>query len=138
MGYEDHKTDDQVATRRGPGGAAPGAGGPADLLVEVLAPGLHPAPAVRPAGPEDLLQDRLPRPRPADRGLRRAARGPRATPGAALLDPLLRRQAAAKKGEVVRLLLRATARARQGGLIGDKPTAAIDATGMESRHTSRY
>ena len=29
-------------------------------------------------------------------------------------------------------------RAQAGGLIGDKPTAAIDATGLESRHTSRY
>ena len=27
---------------------------------------------------------------------------------------------------------------QEGGLIGAKPTAAIDATGMESRHTSRY
>src|SRR5262249_10278882 len=29
-------------------------------------------------------------------------------------------------------------RARGGGLIGGKPTAAADATGLESRHTSRY
>jgi hypothetical protein len=29
-------------------------------------------------------------------------------------------------------------RAQQSGLIGDKPEAAVDATGMESRHTSRY
>ena len=56
----------------------------------------------------------------------------------ALLDPLLRRQAAAKKGEFVVLLFRATVRAQEGGLIGAKPTAAVDATGMESRHTSRY
>src|SRR5262249_38262698 len=58
--------------------------------------------------------------------------------GAALLDPLLRRQAAVKKGEFVLLLYQATARARGRGLIGGKPTAAVDATGLESRHTSRY
>jgi DDE family transposase len=29
-------------------------------------------------------------------------------------------------------------RAVEGGLIGDKPEAAVDATGLESRHTSRY
>jgi hypothetical protein len=34
--------------------------------------------------------------------------------------------------------LQATVRAEEGGLIPDKPTAALDATGMESRHTSRY
>ena len=28
--------------------------------------------------------------------------------------------------------------AREGGLIGPEPTAAVDATGLESRHTSRY
>ena len=37
MVYEHHQTDDQVATRRGPRGAAPGPGDPARLLVEVLA-----------------------------------------------------------------------------------------------------
>jgi hypothetical protein len=29
-------------------------------------------------------------------------------------------------------------RAKQGGLIGERPEAAVDATGLESRHTSRY
>lgn len=47
-------------------------------------------------------------------------------------------RAAAKKGEVVVLLLGATASAAGRGLIGDKPTVAVDATGLESRHTSRY
>jgi len=32
----------------------------------------------------------------------------------------------------------ATTSAVDRGLIGDKPTAAVDGTGMESRHTSRY
>ena len=34
--------------------------------------------------------------------------------------------------------MRATARAQESGLIGAKPTAAVDATGLESRYTSRY
>ena len=34
--------------------------------------------------------------------------------------------------------MRATTSARDRGLIGQKPTAAVDGTGMESRHTSRY
>ena len=110
MVYEHHQTDDQVAAGRGPRGAAPGPGGPARLLVQVLPKGLHPAPALRPVGAEDLPQDRLPRRRPDARGLRRAARGPRPGRAAPLLDPLLRRQAATKKGEFVVLLFRATAR----------------------------
>lgn len=32
----------------------------------------------------------------------------------------------------------ATVRAQDGGLIGAKPEAAIDATGLDSQHTSRY
>ena len=32
----------------------------------------------------------------------------------------------------------ATTSATDRGLIGDRPTAAIDGTGLESRHTSRY
>jgi Transposase DDE domain len=51
---------------------------------------------------------------------------------------VLRGRPAAKKGEVVCLLFRATTRAKESGLIGEKPTAAVDATGLESRHTSRY
>src|SRR5215470_535826 len=138
MCHDYYTTDDQIAAGCGPGGAAPRSRGPARLLVQVLAQGLHPAPAVCPAGPEDLLQDRLPRPRPVAPGLRRAARGTPFGRRPALLHPVLRGQAAVKKGEVVLLLFQATARAEQGGLIGAKPEAAIDATGLESRHTSQY
>jgi len=51
---------------------------------------------------------------------------------------VLRGRSAAKKGEVVVLLLCATTSAVDRGLIGDRPTAAVDGTGLESRHTSRY
>jgi hypothetical protein len=51
---------------------------------------------------------------------------------------VLRGRPAAKKGEAVVLLLRATTSATDRGLIGEKPTAAVDGTGLESRHTSRY
>src|SRR5215831_758141 len=134
--YDTHH--DQIAAGRRPRSSAAGPGGPAGLFLEVLAARLHPAPALRPAGPEDLLQDRLPRPRRPAPGLRRVARRPRAGQAAALLHPLLRRRAALKKGEVVLLLFQATVRAQGRGLIGDKPEAAVDATGLESRHTSRY
>jgi hypothetical protein len=41
------------------------------------------------------------------------------------------------EGEVVASSSRPS-RAQQGGLIGAKPGAAIDATGLESRHTAQY
>src|SRR6516165_4689167 len=120
----DHTNHDQVAACRGAAGTAPGPGEPARLLLEVLPQGLYPAPALRLPGPEDLLQDRLPRRRRPARRLPRAARRPRPARGPALLHPLLRRRPAAKKGEVVCLLLRATARAQEGGLISARPEAA--------------
>src|SRR6185369_3315412 len=43
-----------------------------------------------------------------------------------------------KKGAVVFLLLQATVRALDSGLINERPEAAIDATGLESQHTSSY
>jgi Transposase DDE domain len=51
---------------------------------------------------------------------------------------VLRRGAAPQKGEFVVLLFRAATSAADRGLIGEKPTAAVDGTGLESRHTSRY
>src|SRR3954466_951201 len=108
MCHDYYTTDDQIAAGGGPGGPAPRGRGPARLLVQVLPQGLHPAPAVRPAGPEDLLQDRLPRRRRAAGRLLRAARRPPPGQGPALLHPLLRREAALKKGEFVLLLFQAT------------------------------
>lgn len=64
--------------------------------------------------------------------------GPRPGQGPPLVHPLLRRAAALRKGDFVLLLFQATARAKQGGLIGDKLEAAIDATSLENRHTSQY
>src|SRR5215831_13659064 len=138
MWHEDPIPDDQVASGRCPGGAAVGPRGFAGLFRRAQPQGLHPTPALRHPGPQDVLQDRLPRRRPAPGRLRRAARRPGAGQGASLLHLVLRGQAAAKKGEVVLLLAQATVRAAQGGLIGGQPTAAVDATGLDSRHTSRY
>lgn len=51
---------------------------------------------------------------------------------------MLCRPKAAKRGAFDGLLLRATTSAVERGLVGDKPTVAVDATGLDSRHTSRY
>jgi hypothetical protein len=42
------------------------------------------------------------------------------------------------RSDFVALLVCATAPATDRGLIGDKPPAAVDGTGLESRHRSRY
>src|SRR5436190_18657806 len=128
MGYEDPNPHEQVPAGRGPGGARARPGGPPGLHLGPQPEGLHRPPAVRRPGPQDVLQDRLPGHHPAPDGLRRPPEGPRAGEGAPLLDPLLRGRAAAKKGEAVSLLYRATMAASDRGLIGDEPTAAVDGT----------
>src|SRR3954467_12677186 len=120
MWYEDPSPDDQVPTGRSPRSLTSGPGCPARVLRGPQPQGLHPAPAVRHPRPQDVPEDRLPRRRRAPQGLLRPAPRPRAGRGAALLDPVLRRTAD-KKGEALLLLLSATARAKEAGLIGEKP-----------------
>src|SRR5947209_9017227 len=139
MWHEDTLPDDQIPAGRGPGGPAPGPAGVAGLLRSDQPQGLHPTPVVRHPVPHDLHQYGLPRRRPVPHRLQRDPRRPRAQGRCPpLLDPVLRGRPAAQKGEVVCLLVCATTSATGRGLIGDKPTAAVDGTGLESRHTSRY
>src|SRR3954451_13149253 len=118
MDYEDLNPDDQVPASSGSGGAAPGSGCVAAVLGDPQPEGLHPAPTVRDPGPEDVLQDRLPGHRPTPGRPERSPGGSRADQSPPLLDPVLRGLSAAKKGEVVLLLSRATTSAMDRGLIG--------------------
>src|SRR5262249_49867143 len=106
--------------------------------LQVLAQGLHPAPALRPAGAPRVPQDRLPRPGTTPARLVRLAPGAGPGQGPRPLHPPEGGPAAARKKGVDALLTRAVSRAREGGLIGPKPRAAIAATGYEARHVSRY
>src|SRR3954464_7173004 len=104
MGYEDLNPDDQVPASGGSGGPAAGPGCVAGVLGGPQSQGFHPAPVVRDPGPEDVLQDRLPRGGPTPNRLLGPPHGPGAHEGSALLHTLLRGLSAAKKGEVVLLL----------------------------------
>src|SRR3954451_4299489 len=132
MLHEATRTHDQVPPGRCPGGAAAGPGRPAGVLRRAEPEGLHPAPTVPRPGPQDVPQDRLSGRRPVPHRLRRDPHRPRAGQGPALLDAVLRGRPAAKKGEVVCLLVSATVSAADRGLIGETPTAAVDGTGLES------
>src|SRR5437762_448505 len=125
MWYEASNPYDQVATSRCQRSPAFGEGSPGAVLGGAQPQRLHAAPIVRGPGPQDVLQDRLSRHRPAPHRFRRAARGDWADQGSPLLHPLLRGRPAAKKGEVVCLLVCATTSATDRGLIGDSPTVAV-------------
>src|SRR3954463_4144987 len=138
MLHEDPDTDDQVAARGGPRGAAPGPRVPAAVLGSHRPQGLHQPPTVRHPGAEDLPQNRLPGRRRVPQGLHRTPRRPGVGPRAPLLDAQVRPRPAAKGGRFLDLLEGAVTAARDCGLIPDKPTCAVDATGLDSRHASRY
>src|ERR1700745_2974376 len=131
-------THDQIAASGGPRGIARGPGRSAGVFLEILPEGLYPTPTLCPAGPQDLLQDGLPRAHPDAPRLLRTPRRSRPGQGSALLHALQGPEAAAKKGEPVFLLITATVRAQERGLIGSQPEAAVDATGLDSQHTSCY
>src|SRR5262245_12601096 len=136
--YEDHSPHDQVASGSGPHRPGHGRDRLAAVLLQVLPSRLHPAPALRPAEPARVPQARLPRPGTDPPRVGRAARRPRPDQGPRPLhDPEGGHPAARKKG-VDALLGRTVAEARARRLIPLKAKAAVDATGFETRHVSRY
>jgi hypothetical protein len=135
--HDDRTTSDQVAPGVGSRHVGRRSGGVARLLSEVLAPRLPPAFPLPPPGAPRVPPDRLPRPggQPPRRG--RPAGRPRAGQGPRPLHPPESGRSAARKRGAGALLHRTVARARARGLIPEKPRAAIDATGLETRHVSR-
>src|SRR4051812_31001839 len=135
---EDHSSHDQVTSGVGPHRLGYRRDRIAAVLLQVLPSRLHPAPTPRPAGPPRVPQGRLSRPGADPPRLGRVARhlGPDEGPRP-LHDPEGGRPAARKKG-VDALLGQTVAEARARRLILAKPRAAIDATGYETRHVSRY
>ena|SRR2546423_11808469 len=131
-------TDDEITSCSGAGGLAHGPPSHFGLFRQVLAPGLHAASALCHPCLEELPQDRLPGSGSVPRRFSRAPRGSGPGKAASLLDALQSRTAAFKKGESFFLLVQATVCAQQRGLIDDRPEAAVDATGLDSRYTSRY
>src|SRR5262249_2929106 len=129
---------DQIPGGPGPHSPVGGAGVDPRLLLQVLPQGLHPAPALRPAGPPRVPQDRLPRPGADAPRVGRTPRGARAGEGPRPLHGPEGGRAAARKRGVDALLRGTVRRARARRLIPAKPKAAIDATGYETRHVSRY
>src|SRR2546423_1028586 len=110
-------THDQIAAGGGSGSFAPRTRCHAGILLEGFAAGLHAASTFCPVSPQDLLQDRLPRLDRDARGFLRTPRRSRARQSPSLLDALQGPSAVVKKGEPVFLLIEATVRAQDSGLI---------------------
>ena len=112
--------------------------GAARVFRQVLAPGLHPAPARGHSRAASILSNRSALDDSVARRLPRAARDAPLEEGSALFNPLVCRAKTVKKNAFVLLQAVVLQRARAGALIGSRPEGIIDATGLETRHVSRY
>jgi len=133
-----HAYHDQIAGGFGQTGNAHSQSRSAHLFCSVFASRFHPAPTVRYPCATPVPQDRLSRHHPDALRFLRPAQGPRAQERASLLHPLLCREAAAKKRAFESLLNGIFEQAKALSILKNHPRAAVDATGLENRHTSRY
>src|SRR5215207_983054 len=133
-----HAADDEVCGKARSRSVAGGSNSVANLFLLLQPAQVHTAAVVCDPGAAAVSQDRLSRCCDAAGRMVRRTRGSRIETRAALLDALLCRTTTCKRGSFESLLTAAIARARQLGLIDRRPEAAVDATGFEARHASRY
>ena len=129
---------EQIAGCLGPDGPERSPGWDRDVLVPFLPERLYSTSVVRHSGLKTILQYRLSRHYSVSSRFFRLTQGSQAQTGASLLDLVLCGKTVAKKRAFEGLLKATLDRARQMKLIPKRPIGAIDSTGMESRHASRY
>jgi transposase len=135
LGYVYH---DQITYRFGQGGHEGGPSRFESVFITFFTARFYAAATLCDSCAASVLQDRLSRRHSDAQGFLRAAQNLETQEDTTLLDPLLCRETAAKKRAFENLLKAIFDQASKERLINKHPVAAIDATGLESRHTSRY
>jgi len=138
MVHENKKNNDQIADRIGQNGHAHRKSRTGYLFFSLLPSRLYSTSAIYNTGLAAVPQDRLSRNHPDAQGLFRLTKSPGSKQSPTLLHCLLCRKTASKKRAFENLLNAIFDQAEAIGLLDEKKTAALDATGLESRHTSRY
>jgi len=138
MVYEDKKKNDQIASNAGQSSFADGKRLPPGILTSLFTKTLYPASVVCDSGPAPIFKNRLPWHHSDAARFFRFTQGFRFEANTSLFYSLLRRKKAYKKRAFEKLLASIFNQAYQAKLIEDCPTAAIDATGLETRYTSRH
>ena len=133
-----HAYHDQIAGGSGKNRLANCQSQPAHLFFQILSSRFHAASAICNTGFTPVPQDRLSRHNPDTQGLLRTSQGPWPQENTPLFHPLLCRKTAFKKRAFESFLNTIFEQASDIGLLDEHPQAAVDATGLESRHTSRY
>jgi len=138
MLHGNKKSNDQIAHRTGQNGSADRKDRTVHLFFPLFPSRLHSTSAICYAGLTSVPQDRLSGHNPDAQGLFRLTKSPGPKESTTLLNPLLCRTTAGKKRAFESLLTGIFDWAKSIGLLDEHPDAAIDASGLESRHTSQY
>ena len=138
MVYGNEKKNDQIAGGAGKNRSAHRQSQPVHLFFQLFPSRLYTTPAICNTGLTPVSQDRLSWHNPDAQGLLRSTQSLGAKESTSLFHSLLRRKTASKKRAFESLLNGIFDCVEAIGLLDEHPEAAIDATGLESRHTSRH
>lgn len=138
MIYEDKKKNDQIASSTGQSSFANSKRLPTGILTSIFPEAFYTTSVVRHSGLASVSKNRLSRHYRNAQGLLRFTQGLGAKKDTTLLNPLLCRATATKKRAFEKLLASIFELAVGLGLLDEPPEAAIDSTGMETRHVSRH
>ena len=138
MVYENKKKDDQIASSTSQSSLADSQKLSAGILASLLTEAIHTTPVVCYFGPASVLKNGLPRYYPNAQGFLRLTQGPATKRDTALFYPMLCRAKADKKRAFEKLLASIFECAEAIGMLDESPEAAIDSTGLETRHASRH
>jgi len=162
--YENEKKNDQIASSTGQSSVSDSQRLSAGILTPILTQALHATSIVRHSGIAAISKNRLSRHHTNAQGLLRSAQGPWTQEDTALFHSMLCRTKAAKKRAFEKLtqedtalfhsmLCRAKAAKKRAfekllasifkcaeaiAMLDEPPEAAIDSTGLETRHVSRH
>jgi len=138
MLYGNEKKNDQIAGGSGKNRPANRQSQLARLFFSLFTSRFYTTSAICNIGVAPVPQDRLSWHNPDAQGLFRPSQSLGFKETATLFHTLLCRETARKKRAFESLLNGILEQAEAMGLLDEHPQAAVDATGLESRHTSRY
>jgi len=138
MIYENKKKNDQIASIAGQSSFANSKRVPTGILTSIFPKAFYTTSVVRHSGLASVSKNRLSRHYRNAQGFLRFTQGLGAKKDTTLLNPLLCRATAAKKRVFEKLLASIFEHAEGVGMLDEPPEAAIDSTGMETRHVSRH
>lgn len=138
MVHGNKKNNDQIASGTGKRSSSCCQSQPVHLFFTLFTSRFYSTSTLRNTALTPILQNRLPRHNPIAEGLLRYTQYTGIKENTSLLYTLLRRAETAKKRAFENLLNANFSRANALKLLDDKSDGAVDATGLESRHTSQH